>query len=127
METAGDLRGLLTLTIDRTADGVTTGEWALVVKHLQDVDAAGAPVAPNFDETNGEPAERVGIVDRGALGGSIADGALTVAEDGTISGISSLQLTLATGSLTFQGATGSGTASIASLQQSSTGTLTLTF
>jgi hypothetical protein len=126
MEAAGDLRGLLTLTIDRTADGVS-GEWALVVKHLQDVDAAGAPTAPNFDESQGEPAERIGIVDLGTLGGSISAATLSTTADGAIAGIDGLQLTVATGSLTFQGATGAGWANVSTLLSASTGTLTLTF
>src|SRR5437867_2072969 len=71
MEASGDLRGLLTLTIDRDNNGHLSGEWALVVRYVQDVDASGNPIKPDFDESQGEPQERIQLIDKGTLSGAI--------------------------------------------------------
>jgi hypothetical protein len=127
MEASGDLRGLLTLTLDRV-DGHLAGEWALVVRYLQDFDDDGNPTAPDFDHSDGEPHEHFQLVDKGTLSGPIADGALATDAEGTITGVT-VQLGVSEGSLTFQGAAGSGWAAATVINDIhvSTGTLTLTF
>ncbi len=127
MEAQGDLRGELTLTLD-AADGHLAGEWALVVRYLQDVDANGLPAIPDFDETNGEPKEHFVLVDKGTLSGAVTGGVLTL-QDGTVTGVESIDLSVSSGSLTFDGVSGSAVGAASDLQDilASSGSLALTF
>jgi hypothetical protein len=120
MEACGDLLGELTLMIDRNSDNtIRGGDWALVVGHAE---YSGTP-----DADGDQPG--VKLVRRGTLWGSISGGTVLLNSDGGVASLDGLQLTLGSGSLEFDGATGSGSAQATDLQdtQTSRGSLILTF
>jgi hypothetical protein len=126
----GDLRGLVTLTLDVGPDGaVTGGDWALVVAHIQDLNPDGSPaetveeahddheepadvpVEEHHDEPSGGPhQEFIRFVNRGTLGGHVVGGFIGAATNGAVALIN-VQLQLTSATLTFASAR-SGTGSI---------------
>lgn len=114
MNAAGDLRGLMTLTLDPNGAGSYTGRWALVVGFLQDLNPDGtvatAPPEIHEDPTqHAQHREYARIVRRGTLTGDVSQATLRVADDGRLAGVQFAQLTVASGSMTFAGASGYGT------------------
>lgn len=105
METRGALPGLLTVTLAADAAGnVTGGSWALAVKYVQDLAPDGSPLPEGDHAALDESvphAEYIEIVNRGTLTGHVGSGAVTIASDGSVL-ITNLQLTVQTGSLTFE-------------------------
>ena len=133
-DAGGDIKGLLTVTIDRDAQGALTGEWVLVSRYLQDVTPEGEPDDLAQDERAALPGwelhglhrEYITIRERGTLRGSITGGALDFDVDGTLRGIESLQLAIKGGSIEFAEAAGSGSLAAANVRpESGTGTLRL--
>ena len=127
---SGDLRGPLTIAVRVGPDGQLTGEWALAVSYVQDVDASGNPVAPGPHEDGaGEPEHREVFIQRGVLKGEIAGGTLTLAADGAIASIDGAWLQITGGTQEFAAVTsGSGFLSLTSRDGgAATGSLDLTF
>jgi hypothetical protein len=127
MDAGGDLRGALTLGIDRDASGtgVTGGEWALVVAYTEvtahDDGDAGEEGVPDHHEE---------LVQKGVIKGTISGGQLTLNADGSIASVGSLQLAVDGGSVTYADVTsGGGTAQLANLQDvaAASGSLSLSF
>ncbi len=117
---AGDLRGLLTLTLTPAGDGSYDGQWAIMVTHADTTDPETG-LEPEIEEhVEGEPEHHhqdfLTIVHRGALAGSVSGAVVTFAGDGTVADVAG-NLTVSQGTLEFAGATGSG--------QATTGSLTL--
>jgi hypothetical protein len=107
---AGDLPGMGKVTFKREGNNVTTGSWNLTV------------LPANADATASE---------RGSLSGTITGGALTFNESGTLSGASSVQLTIESGTGEQANVnTGTGTINLSSDAESYSklkGTLVLNF
>lgn len=130
-DAAGDIRGLVTVTIDRDARGALSGEWVLVSRYLRDLTPEGEPddraVENRAALSEEEPhTEYFEIHERGTLRGSIAGGALTFDVDGRLTAIESLQLAIDGGSIEFEGATGAGSLKASDLgNERETGTMSL--
>jgi hypothetical protein len=130
-----DLKGLITLTLDRdAATGAVTGEWSLVVRYAEYLDADGNVIdehhaAHGDDELDPNHKERLRLVNRGTLTGQVTSGAVAISADGVVTGLDGLVLAITTGSEEFAGVTGdaAGSASALNDSQASSGTLTLTF
>lgn len=135
-EASGEIRGLLTLHINRSA-GVVTGEWALVSRYLEDIpaDPAAAAVAKprssrrvdarrSAQEAESHQ-EHVALVDRGTLSGSITKGSLTFVSTNRLDTLS-LEISVTGGSLAFNDAAGAGTATGGDLAKPAVGTGSLT-
>ena len=133
LEAKGDLRGLVTFTVDTSGNEITGGEWAFVVRYVEYLDHHGQPIPEGQEESvhnESEPhAERPRFIDKGTLAGTVRGGALSRGADGTIVGIDSLLLSIESGSLTFEGAAGDGSSAASSLRNvsSASGSLALTF
>jgi hypothetical protein len=122
MEARGDLKGLITLTLEGEGDGsLWKGEWALVVAYIQDLNEDGTIADepeehPHSEEPGehhhgeeGEPhRERVRFVRDGTLSGQVLGASLLFSENGSLTGIEDAQLKVSKGSLKFQGAHGTG-------------------
>ena len=132
-EVKGDLRGLLTLTLNASGNEIASGEWALVVRYVEYLDHHGQPIPPGEEErvhNELDPHfERPLFVDKGTLAGTVRGGTLIRGANGAITGIESVLLSLESGSLTFEGAIGDGSAAATSLHDAltSSGSLGLTF
>ena len=108
----GDLRGMLTLSVD--ADG--TGNWVFFATYLQDLRADGAEIAPNDHENHehDDPAtpalhrEYMDLKHDGSLIGTITSSSLKYGLDGKVIGIESAELVVTSGSRRFENVTGSG-------------------
>lgn len=131
-DATGAIRGLLTLRIDRGAEGAR-GQWVLVSRYLQDltpegeVDERAQEIRASLpgDELHLLHREHITIRERGTLRGSIAGGALDFDVDGRLRSIGGLELRVDGGSLEFAGRTGTGALSAAGLQDGTNGTGTL--
>jgi hypothetical protein len=132
-EAKGDLRGLVTLTVNTSGNEITGGEWAFVVRYVEYLDHHGRPIPEGEEElvhNESEPhAERPVFVDKGTLSGPVGGGALSRDANGVITGLSSVLLSVGSGSLTFEGAAGHGSSAASGLDQAATssGSLDLTF
>ena len=110
LEAAGDLPGMGKVTLRREGNNVTGGSWSLTV------------LPPNADASSSE---------KGRLTGAVTGGSFTFNPDGTLAGVSSVQLTVEGG--TGQHASvsaGSGTLSLsadAANPSKLAGTLALSF
>jgi hypothetical protein len=110
LEAAGDLPGMGKVTLRREGNNVTGGSWSLTV------------LPPDADASSSE---------KGRLTGAVTGGSFTFHPDGTLAGVSAVQLTVEGG--TGQHASvsgGSGTLSLsadAEKPSKLTGTLTLNF
>lgn len=130
MEASGDLRGALTLRLERDEAGqIKTGYWALVVSYIEDVEVEGDEDHHNGEEGEPHPGgER--LIEKGALSGSVSSGTLNIDTDGKVRSISNLQLSLEKGSLIYRDVTsGSGTVQAEGLGDfvNAKGTLSLFF
>lgn len=121
LEATGDLPGLLTLNLRVDGDGSLRGDWAFVVRYVDNTDpeTGEEPPAHGHDGESHEGEEHphrdyVRIVDRGTMAGTIDGATVTLGADGTLTDLSAA-LTILQGSLEFEGATGNGTATLASL------------
>lgn len=132
-ESKGDLRGLVTFTVDASGSDITGGQWAFVVRYVDYLDHDGIAISDGEEESihaeSDLHAERPLFVDKGTLSGTIRGGMLTRAADGTITGVEALLLAVTGGSLTFENAAGDGSGAATDLQDPSTssGSLGLTF
>ena len=134
-DATGDIRGLLTATIDRDAEGALSGEWVLVSRYLRDLTPEGEVDERANDERAALPGEElhrrhkeyIDIYNRGTLRGSITGGSLSFDVDGRLRTIESLQVSIDGGNLEFRGLTGAGSLTGSNLQgESGIGTLRLT-
>ena len=134
-DAAGDIRGLLTVTIDRDTKGALTGEWVLVSRYTRDLTPEGEPDELAAERRAALPGmelhrlhkEYFEIRERGTLRGSIVGGALAFDVDGSLRAIESLQLAIDGGSIEFEGASGKGSLAAANLRdEGGSGTLSLT-
>lgn len=133
-DATGDIRGLLTATINRGAAGTLSGEWVLVSRYVRDLMPDGQvderaietrAALPGW-ELHARHKEYFEIHDRGTLRGTIAGGALSFDVDGRLRAIESLQLSIDGGCLEFKGLTGAGSLTGSNLQSDSgIGTLSL--
>jgi hypothetical protein len=117
----GELKGIVTLKLRRTANGTLTGDWAFTVAHVDNSDPATGvepPSHPQHEHGDGEHehAHRdfVTMVHRGALAGTVSDAQLTFDSEGALAELSAT-LTIAQGSSEFAGATGTGQATLKTL------------
>jgi hypothetical protein len=120
LNATGPIRGLVTITI--TPGPSPTGEWALSSRYLVEDPTA----EPHDHEEPGEPhTEHSRIVDDGLIGGSIDSAVLT----GALEGIASSSLQLVSGTLKFDGVSGTGALDISGLSDPAAfmGRLTVTF
>jgi hypothetical protein len=133
-DATGDIKGMLTVTIDRGVGAALGGEWVLVSRYLRDLTPEGEPDEQAVERRAALPGEElhrlhkeyIEIRERGTLRGSISGGALVFDVDGRLTGIEGLQLAIQGGSIEFKGAAGSGTLTASGLRdQSGTGSLTL--
>lgn len=117
---SGELKGVVTLQLHRAADGSLSGEWAFTVAHVDNTDPAtglepeeGHEHAEDGHE-HGPHRDHVTMVHRGALAGTITGANLSFDSAGALSSFSA-SLTIAQGSSEFDGATGSGQATLNAL------------
>ena len=133
-DASGAIRGLFTVTLDRSEEGRLSGEWVLVSRYLIDVTPDGQPDALAADERaalpgaelHGRHREYVKFIDRGTLRGSVAGGTLDFDVDGRLRGISGLQLAVEDGSNDFKRYAGAASLTGTNLQ-SEAGIATLSF
>ena len=133
-EARGDVRGLVTVTLDRDAKGSIGGEWVLVSRYVRDLNADGQVddrmaaerAALPGAELHGLHKEYIDIYEGGTLRGSVTGGSLAFDVDGALTGITSLQLAIDGGNLSFAGAAGTASLTASGLRdENGTGTLRL--
>lgn len=131
-DAGGDVRGMLTVTIDRDAKGTLTGEWVLVNRFVRELNAQGQPDDSFARERAALPGtelhrlhrEYIDIYEGGTLRGSITGGTLSFDVDGVLVGIDSLQLAVIDGNLGFEGRKGNASLAASNLRdENGTGTL----
>lgn len=134
-EASGDIRGMVTVRIDRDAKGALTGEWFLVCRYLRDLNADGQVDDLLAAERAALPGvelhrlhrEYFDIHEGGTLRGSITGGTLVFDVDGVLTGIESLQLVIDGGNIEFAGAKGAASLTASNLRdENGTGTLSFT-
>ena len=119
---SGELKGLVTFNLRPTPDGRFNGEWAFTVGHVDNADpATGIEPEPEHEHTGGDHEhpghphrDYVTVVHRGALAGAISGAQLSFDSAGALTAVSAA-LTIARGSAEFDGATGSGEATLTAL------------
>ena len=116
---SGELKGLITFKLRRTADGAVNGDWAFTLAHVDNADPATGIEPEHEDEHEGGDHEHphrdyVTMVHRGSLAGTISNAQLSFDSAGGLSTMSA-SLTIARGSSEFEGATGSGQATLSAL------------
>ncbi|HEY7789969.1 MAG TPA: hypothetical protein VIC33_05625 [Vicinamibacterales bacterium] len=125
MQATGDLPGLLTLTLDEdpATGSFTKGSWALAVSYAEYLPITGT--APS-DDPDAQPLE---YVNKGTLGGTLTGVTLQIDSNGQLVGLSGVQLSIVSGSLQFDGATGTGATQATGLADfdHTSGSLSLTF
>lgn len=113
----GALAGSLTLTLTPNGDGTYGGQWALLVAHTDNTDPATGIDPVEEEHAHGEEPKPhrdfVRYVHRGGLNGDITGATLTFGPDGLAD--LSANITITQGALEFDGATGTGTATLSSL------------
>jgi hypothetical protein len=133
-EARGDVRGMVTVTLDRDAKGSLAGEWVLVSRYVRDLNADGQVddrmaaerAALPGAELHGLHKEYIDIFEGGTLRGSVTGGSLAFDVDGALVGIESLQLAIDGGNLSFAGAKGTASLTASGLRdENGTGTLRL--
>lgn len=110
----GDLPGLLTLNLQQQSDGSVTGEWALKVAYADHTDPATGEEPPIEEDEDHPHKDFMRLVNRGTLGGAVTAGSLSFGADGILGDLTAT-LTINQGSLEFEGATGTGSATLADL------------
>jgi hypothetical protein len=126
---SGELKGLVTFTLRRAADGSFNGEWAFTVAHVDNTDpATGVEPEPEHEHADADHEHADGdhehhehphrdyvtMVHRGALAGAVSGAQLSFDSGGALAEITAA-LTIAQGSAEFEGATGSGQATLNAL------------
>jgi hypothetical protein len=120
---SGELKGLVTFKLRRTADGAVNGDWAFTLAHVDNADPATGiePEHENEHEHQHEGGDHehphrdyVTMVHRGSLAGTLSNAQLSFDSAGGLSEMSA-SLTIAQGSSEFEGATGSGQATLSAL------------
>jgi hypothetical protein len=127
LELAGEHRGLLTLNLEPDASGVLGGNWVLAERYTDNTDPATGVEPPSHDDHEsavqhesasaaGADAEHlhrdyVRYLDNGTISGTISAAALDIDADGRLVDFRA-QLSIVSGSLTFEGITGSGIAEL---------------
>lgn len=132
-DAAGDLRGVVTLTLHACAvAGTYEGEWAFTVAHMDGIDpATGAepPMHPEGEHAHADVPDDLGeehepdhphrdfvtLVHRGSLAGIVSSAAVVRDADGAVTGLEAA-LTIHQGASEFQGVTGSGQATLSGLE-----------
>lgn len=125
-DTSGEYRGLLTFNISGDGAGLT-GDWMLSVRYTDNTDPATGvePAGDHSHETaaaheraatenldgNHPHRDYVRFVDRGVIGGTIDAASLDFDADGKLIDFRA-QLRITIGTLTFDGATGTGLAEL---------------
>ena len=116
----GELKGLVTFKLRRAADGSVNGDWAFTVAHVDGADPATGiePEPEHHHHGDGEHdhphRDYVTMVHRGSLAGTITTAQLSFDSAGGLAEMSA-SLTVAQGSSEFEGATGSGQATLNAL------------
>ena len=105
---AGDIRGLVSFTIEPDAEGALSGQWALVSRYHLDLGDPGTPEGDH--DLHPEHPEAFVIHERGTLSGPITGGELIVDGDGRATGIRALRMEIKSGSIEFRGARGTASA-----------------
>lgn len=125
MDAKGELAGALTLTLTPNGDGSYAGQWAFMVGHTDNtdpetgLDTVEAEVANQSEDPEHEGGEHhphrdyVTYVHRGAINGDVTHATLSFGPDGL--GDLSATITITQGALEFNGATGTGIATLSSL------------
>lgn len=139
MAATGDLRGALSLHLDRGANGnVTGGDWALVVAYsTTDPHEGGRDNTQTTQKPEGFTPDHPGephsdyekFINKGTIHGTIGGGTIQINADGTVTGLEAVQLVFAGGSMEFgEFRQGSGSLSGSGLHtgSDSSGTMTLT-
>jgi hypothetical protein len=121
----GDIRGMLTLTLVRGAEGAVTGEWALVSRYVYDMISGNEDLGPTAEDAGYAEKEALAFAERGTIHGAVAGGKLGFDANGRLDSIDSLPLQVAGGNLDFAGSKGSGSASASNLQDVNYGSGTL--
>jgi hypothetical protein len=133
-DAGGDIRGMVTVTIDRDEKGAVSGEWVLVSRYVRDLNAQGEVddslvterAALPGAELHGLHREYIDIHEGGTLRGTITGGTLAFDVDGALVGIESLQLAIEGGNREFEGRMGGASLSASNLRDAAgTGTLRL--
>jgi hypothetical protein len=110
LDAAGDLPGMGKVTLRRDGNNVTGGSWSLTV------------LPPNADASSSE---------KGRLAGAVTGGTVTLNADGTLAGVSDVQLTVESGTGQYASVGGgSGTLSLPAAAEHTSklkGTLALNF
>ena len=134
-EASGDIRGLVTVRIDRDVKGAVKGEWFLVCRYLRDLNPDGQVDDRMAAERASLPGvelhrlhrEYIDIHEGGTVRGSITGGTLVFDVDGVLTGIESLQLVIDGGNIEFAGEKGAASLTASNLRdESGTGTLSFT-
>jgi hypothetical protein len=112
LEAAGDLRGLITVTLSRGADDTLSGTWAMTVAYVQDLTADGSIAldVPHMEphEDHAEHREYMKFMRDGSLQGTISGAALRFDERGRPCGLDRAELLVSAGSVKYAGARGNG-------------------
>jgi len=126
MMASGDLPGAFTLALNTNPDGtVSGGEWALIVSHTVVIQDPG-PVEPGGDPDG----QREFLVQKGVLKGTVDSGTVHWNQDGSVTSITGVSLSVTGGTQEYEPATGgSGSANGYFLtdRDNADGTLALTF
>jgi len=117
-EALGDLRGLVTLTLHPYAGGYI-GEWAFTVAHADNTDPATGvdpelAEGPHNDNDGDIHHSFLRLVQQGTLQGTVNAASLSLDTNGALTGVSAA-LTIDKGAREFDGATGTGQATLDSL------------
>lgn len=120
LDAKGALAGSLTLTLTPNGDGTYGGHWALMVAHTDNtdpetgIDPAAEEHADGEEHGEAQPhRDFVRYVHRGAINGEVTGATLSFGPNGLAD--LSANITITQGALEFDGATGTGTATLSSL------------
>lgn len=123
LDAKGALAGSLTLTLTPNGDGTYGGQWALMVAHTDNTDPETgidpaeeehAEHADGEEHAEAQPhRDFVRFVHRGAINGEVIGATLSFGPNGLAD--LSANITITQGALEFDGATGTGTATLSSL------------
>jgi hypothetical protein len=122
----GDLKGLLTLTLHQGDGSAYVGAWGFTVQHAENTDPvtgvdvdyedgleALASGQPDVDVPGGPPVY-FALIQQGSLTGAVTNAVVSFDANGKLADVSAT-LTVASGTLEFVGATGTGQATLSGL------------
>ena len=115
----GDLPGQITLTLHPAANGSYSGEWAFTVAYADNTDpdtGIDPELAEGAHYDDGDHPHRgfLRLVNRGSLQGAVSSATLSLDADGALTGVAAA-LSIERGGKEFDGATGSGQATLSGL------------